>query len=323
MVLRFSSARRSNRPMRLCFCRWPSQERSISPHWPRSVLGSARFEEERGKEAEKTTRINKAEEGLEQRESELVADGPGEIEEPKATGLGARLRQLVEQAKHGEARPNINREQLKQNRTKSFMMLAGSMVIMALLFFAMFSSPSNSHRTNTAHPNTPNLGRGPGGDKPGDDGHSVTPLLNADTRNPNEEPAGVTPEDIHNTARRNALANASPSFGPPLASPPPSVQKPQNNQDYALNRIQFPAEPQSPPPTAVPVSAPMQEKLTKASLVFVRASSGSHDSAASAVAQPAVFERNPEFSALPPGTRLVARLETPVSTAVKAPVVAA
>jgi len=271
---------------------------------------------------EKTTRISKPEEEPEHLEAEPEATAPAEIEEPPATGFGARLRQLVEQAKQ-DSRPNIKREQLKQNRTKSFLMLAGSMVVMALLFFAMFSSPANNRRNNTTHPNTPNLGRGPGTGDASNDGRSITPLLAADTRNPNDEPGGVTPEDIHNTARRNALANASPSFGPPLASPPPSVPKPQNNQDYALNRIQFPTEPQSPRPPAVPVSAPVQEKLTKASLVFVRASSGSHDAVTSAAAQPAVLERNPEFSALPPGTRLVARLETPVSTAVKAPVVAA
>jgi len=135
-------------------------------------------------EPEKTTRINKPEGELEDPEAAPVVEGPDEIEEPKGTGLRARLRQLVKQAKQGDSRPHINREQLKQNRTKSFMMLAGSMVVMALLFFAMFSSPSNTHRTNTAHPNTPNLGRGPGWVNPGDDGRSVTPLLNADTRNP-------------------------------------------------------------------------------------------------------------------------------------------
>jgi len=42
-----------------------------------------------------------------------------------------------------------------------------------------------------------------------------------------------------------------------------------------------------------------------------------------AVSQLSALERNPEFNGLPPGTRLVARLETPVSTAVRAPVVAA
>ena len=39
--------------------------------------------------------------------------------------------------------------------------------------------------------------------------------------------------------------------------------------------------------------------------------------------QPVVLERNPEFMALPTGTRLIARLQTPVSSAVKTPVVAA
>ena len=274
-------------------------------------------------EPEKTTRISKPGDQPEHLEAEPEAAAPAEIEEPTRTGLGARFRQLVEQTKQ-DSRPNIKREQLKQNRTKSFLMLAGSMVVMALLFFAMFSSPANNRRNNTTHANTPNLGRSPGSGNTGNDGHSITPLLAADTRNPDDEPGGVTPEDIHNTARRNALANASPSFGSPSASPPPSVPKlPQNNQEYALNRIQFPPEPQSPPPATVPVSAPVLEKLTKSSLVFVRASTGSHDSATSPAPQPAVLERNPEFSALPPGTRLVARLETPVSTAVKVPVVAA
>jgi Bacterial conjugation TrbI-like protein len=273
-------------------------------------------------EPEKTTRINKPEGQPEHAEAELESGAQPEIEEPKPTGFAARFRQLMEQAKQ-DSRPNIKREQLKQNRTKSFLMLAGSMVVMALLFFAMFSSPANNRRINTTHPNAPNLGRGPGNGNAGNDGRSVTPLLAADTRNPDDGPGGVTPEDIHNTARRNALANASPSFGPPLATPPPSVPRPpQNNQDYALNRIQFP-EPQSPPPAAVPVSVPVQDKLTKSSLVFVRTSTGSRESSTSGSPQPAVLERSPEFSPLPPGTRLVARLETPVSTAVKAPVVAA
>ena len=135
-------------------------------------------------------------------------------------------------------------------------MLAGSMVVMALLFFAMFSSPSSNRRTSSAHPNMPNLGRGPGSRKTADDGHSVTPLLNADTRNPNDEPGGVTPEDVHNTARRNALANASPSFGPPVATPAPSTPRPAP-KDYALNRIDFPTEPQPAAPAAV---APLRSR---------------------------------------------------------------
>jgi type IV secretory pathway VirB10-like protein len=88
-----------------------------------------------------------------------------------------------------------------------------------------------------------------------------------------------------------------------------------------LNRIQFPSETpeQTPPPPT-----PNTEKLTKASLVFVSATSGTGgSSAAAANVQPVVVERNWEFTVLPVGTRLVARLQTPVSSAVKAPVVAA
>jgi hypothetical protein len=272
---------------------------------------------------EKTIRINKPEEEPEHQHPEPGADGTSEIEEPRPTGFGARLRQLVAQSRQGASHPNVQRQQLKQDRTKSFLMLAGSTVVMALLFFAMFSSPSSNRRINSAHPNMPNLGRGPGNGKVADDGHSVTPLLNADTRNPNDEPSGVTPEDVHNTARRTALGNASPSFGPPVATPAPSSSRPPT-KDYALNRIDFPAEPQPTVPAPASAPPPKQEKLDKASLVFVRASTGSRESTVPVgSSQPAVLERNPQFNALPAGTRLVARLETPVSTAVKAPVVAA
>jgi hypothetical protein len=272
-------------------------------------------------EPDKTTRINRPDEESERRTAEPEAEGRPEIEEPQSTGFGARFRQLIDQAKQGESRPNIKRQQLRQDRTKSFLMLAGSMVVMALLFFAMFSSPSTTRRNNSSRPNTPSLGRGPSGGN-ADDGRSVTPLLNADTRNHNDDPGGVTPEDVHNTARRNALANASPSFGPPPETPPPPAPKPQP-RDYALNRIDFPSDPPIAPAAAAP-APPKQDKLTKASLVFVRTSAGSRDGpVATAVSQPVVLERRSEFSALAAGTRLVARLETPVSTAVKAPVVAA
>lgn len=85
-----------------------------------------------------------------------------------------------------------------------------------------------------------------------------------------------------------------------------------------MNKIDFPAEPAAPvPPTT------KGDKLTKASLVFVSAATSTGTREKTRVEgniQPVLLEQ--QFSALPPGTRLVARLETPVSTAVKAPVVA-
>ena len=104
---------------------------------------------------ERTTRINRPEEEPENQHPETGPEGTSEIEEPRSTGFGARLRQLVAQSREGASHPNIQRQQLKQDRTKSFLMLAGSMVVMALMFFAMFSSPSSNRRINSAHPNTP------------------------------------------------------------------------------------------------------------------------------------------------------------------------
>jgi hypothetical protein len=279
-------------------------------------------------EPDKTARVNEPGEEPDQHDSKAKVEAEAVLEESQPTGLGARFRQLIEQARQGQSRPNIKRQQLKEDRTKSFLLLAGSMVVMALMFFALFSSPSGSRRNNMTRPTPPNLGRGPGGGNTADDGRSVTPLLTADTRNPNENPDKVTPEEVRSTARQNALAHASPSFGtpppPPAPAPRPEAPKPEP-RDFALNRIDFPAEPAPvAPATVAPAPAPRQDKLTKASLVFVRASTGSREGApATSASQPVLLDRSSEFNALPAGTRLVARLQTPVSTAVKAPVVAA
>jgi hypothetical protein len=234
-------------------------------------------------------------------------------------GWSERLRQIMQRPAQGQARTNIKRQQLREDRTKAFLMLAGSTVVLGLMFFALFSSPSSSHKDNSARPNRPNLGRGPGGEG-ADTSRSVTPLLNADTRNPNEDPGKLNPQDIQNTARARMSAETSV---PPLSpAPQPAVLPPP--RDYALNRIQFPAEPE---PVTVPAAAPAGpkvDKLTSASLVFVSAGAGTgtrEKLAAGGNMQPALLE--PQFSLLPAGTRLVARLQTPVSTAVKTPIVAA
>ena len=239
-----------------------------------------------------------------------------EVHEPQPTGWAAQLRQIMQRSTQGEAKTNVKRQQLKEDRTKSFLLLAGLTVVLSLAFFAMFSTPNS--RKDIGRADHPNLGRGRGAENP-DTSHSVTPLLSADTRRPDDNAGSLSPEDIRNTAKQRMLAQASPSFGT-LPEPPPEVPRPEP-KDYALNRIQFPSETpeQTPPP---PTSN--TEKLTKASLVFVSATSGTRGSApAVSNVQPAVLERNSEFMALPAGTRLVARLQTPVSSAVKTPVVAA
>jgi hypothetical protein len=243
-------------------------------------------------------------------ESEAV-----EVHEPQPNGWVAQLRQIVQGSPQG-ASSNIKRQQLKEDRTKSFLLLAGLTVVLALAFFAMFSTPNS--RKNIARADHPNLGRARDAENP-DRSHSVTPLLSADTRRLDDNTGSVSPDDIRNTAKQRMLAQASPSFGTP-PGPAPEAPRPEP-KDYALNRIQFSAETpeQTPPPPA-----PSSEKPTKASLVFVSVASGTRGSALpGSNVQPAVAERDWEFMVLPAGTRLVARLETPVSSAVKTPVVAA
>src|SRR5258708_8103010 len=111
------------------------------------------------------------------------------------------------------------------------------------------------------------------------------------------------------------LAQASPSFGDAPVPPPPAPRP--EPKDYALNRIQFPPEQ---PQTTTPIPVPKVEKLTKASLVFVSSGAGPRGTAqTSSAVQPLGLERSPEFMPLPTGTRLIARLHTPVSSAVKTP----
>lgn len=231
----------------------------------------------------------------------------------KSIGWAERLRQSLRRSAQGEARTDIKRQQLREDRTKAFVLLAGSTVILGLIFFALFSSPRSNHKSETARRIQPNLGRGPSAASV-DSGRSITPLLSADTRNSGDESGRLSPQDIQNTAREKTFAESGNPTLP--AAPPPT-------RDYALNRIQFPAEPGS--AAIPPVSAVSKvDKLTKASLVFVSADSdgGAHGRLAPSGGVPKAPVETP-FSLLPPGTRLVARLQTPVSTAIKAPVVAA
>jgi Bacterial conjugation TrbI-like protein len=73
-------------------------------------------------------------------------------------------------------------------------------------------------------------------------------------------------------------------------------------------------------PPVPPAESTESEELRKPSLVFVGSTENSP--AGALAAHPAVLEQNPIVIGLPPGTRLVARLESAVSTAVKEPVVA-
>ncbi|MCU1262917.1 MAG: hypothetical protein JWO80_5802, partial [Bryobacterales bacterium] len=96
---------------------------------------------------------------VERPEFESLAESGSDIPEPEPSGAGARFRKFMQRSTTSEQKGSDKRKQLKEDRTKTFMILAGGVVVMALVFFALFSSPSSSRKASNARPNQPNLGR--------------------------------------------------------------------------------------------------------------------------------------------------------------------
>jgi hypothetical protein len=214
-------------------------------------------------------------------------------------------------------KPAAGRQELGRDKSKAFLLLLGTGVALLLLFFGVFSSPKKRTPLPGETPNgQASLGRKmtPGQENT-DPSAAATPLLSADIRSTDSGPAGrVTPEDVGRTSRTGSL--------PAAVTTKPSPVQSNHSQDYALSKVDFsdPLVGQGntvPPPPPVPPSGQDQgADLKKPSLVFVR----------SIEAKPAIKPNTPnddqESLALPAGTRLVARLQAPVSSAVVAPVVA-
>jgi hypothetical protein len=234
-----------------------------------------------------------------------------EAAEPEAADgkRGIQWREIIRQA-FDKARqtqqPRTTRRELSKDKSKSLLVLGGAAVAMFLLFLGIFSSPQKAKRTE-GRAGAPDLGRRiTPGQESGQSG-SVTPMLNAEVSGDEAVNRGdVTPEEIGRTARP----------GRPKASAPQ-----QATPQYQLSRIDFNPAPQEPgPPQPPPPDESPEAALRKASLVFVR---GAETGAAGgAPMRSAVLEQNDFVTFLPPGTRLVARLESAVSTGVKEPVVA-
>jgi len=218
-----------------------------------------------------------------------------------------------------QQKPIENRQELSRDKSKSFLLLAAVAVVLLLVFFGVFSSP----RKRTPLPGDTTRGQASLGQKvaPGQDaadaGNSVAPILSANVRSPDPASGGqVTPEDVGRTSRNGYV---------PPHSIDTAISRTHTPQDYALGKIGFsdpllgqnntiPLPP--PPPGEQAAESSQSPDLKKPSLVFVR----------SLEARPAIQSRSsdePEdILALPAGTRLVARLEAPVSSAVQAPAVA-
>jgi hypothetical protein len=238
-------------------------------------------------------------------------------EEDISTRPGWRdvLRQAFDKARR-EQQP-VNRRELGRDRSRSLFLLAGAAIAVLLLFLGVFSS-SNTKKVPNARPaGSPDLGRRetPGQQRAGQTG-SVTPLLSAQNGQPDAATdEDVTPEEVGRTAKPNQLA---------LTQRPSATINPSNAGPYAIGRINFSdaAPAQQVPAPASSLNQPASDDLHKASLVFVRSVQSNGTSPSAAPASTALDE-NPITLNLPGGTRLVARLQSMVSSAVKAPVVAA
>ena len=195
-----------------------------------------------------------------------------------------------------------SKSRIAQDRTKVTLAIAGACLVAIVIFLVTFTRPATPHRTQDqrAHPN---LGRPENSENK--EGRSGVPLRSAASVKPGDRDGRISDQDILNTSKFKPRA-------PHAAAPAAQTQK-----DYAVNKILFPAE-------GAPVTAPLapptpQAEKYQPSLVFVRSASTERGAVSaqpvSAAYAPVVMSSF--FSALPPGTRLVARLESPVSTALK------
>jgi len=228
------------------------------------------------------------------------------------------FRQAFDKARRDER--VTNRRELGRDHSRSLFLLAGAAIAVLLLFLGVFSSSNNARKSIDARRSgMPDLGRRvtPGQSTTGQTG-SVTPLLNAQAGQAEAQGSqDVTSEDVDRTARPTqpfVESQPRPSTAPVAGSAGP----------YALGKIDFSDTPtrQQAPGSASSQVHPASDDLRKPSLVFVRSAQSSAASANTRSVSSAQEESSATLD-LRPGTRLVARLQSVVNSAIKTPVVAA
>ena len=211
---------------------------------------------------------------------------------------------------------------MSRDRSKSLFLLVGVSVALLLVFFGLFSNPKGRTLLAGNRGGAPNLGRKiTPGQGQNDAAKSVTPVLSADLRQGQSGTTSeVTPEEVGRTSPHyGELQQSSSGSAVPQEKPTPGTLRTPGK--YALSQIDFsdPADAQAaniPNPLRLP-SADSAAELKKPSMVFVRTAQDAKPGVQVLHAEP-----NALAQLLQAGTRLVARLEAPVSSAVPAPVIA-
>jgi hypothetical protein len=246
---------------------------------------------------------------------------PLDVVEPEETkSVLDSLRDAYLRARDGRARNPAKEARAAKtvDRSKGLLVLVVAVVVMLFVFLGLFST-SSATKHREANRTKPNLGRPemPAASAAQNRG-SVTPLLTADTSGQDGNSDQISADDVSATGRLRMRAQAK--AGGSLASVPPmDPALDAYRQAKAGYPVPQPAMATAIPPSpAPPATAALNgtDSLKKPSLVFVSANSNPSASAvrpASIPTQPALME--PSVNALlPNGTRLVARLQSAVST---------
>ena len=248
-----------------------------------------------------------------------VTEEPAPAEEEEvSTARAGTLREIFRNALSKARREHMhrcNRQELSRDKSKSVLFVASVAIVLLLVLLGVLSAPRKSPLPSERR-NQPNLGRKvTPGQEASESGRSITPLLDAGQQ-PREVAPGnpVTAEDVGRTAR-SGEASALPT-----STEKPSPANPKNSSAYALKGIDF-SDPLAAKSAAQgpSLSPPDSAELKKSAIVFVRSTGGAGLPVRS---QPALLEQNTLLDLLPAGTRFIARLEAPVSSAEAAPAVA-
>ncbi|HEX5412552.1 MAG TPA: hypothetical protein VFZ27_11940, partial [Terriglobia bacterium] len=151
---------------------------------------------------------------------ELTATEPEE--EARKPGLFEAFRRSFErgwQAQRDPKKDKSSRQELRKDKTKSLLALAGFAVAMILMFILVFSSPPKPRQLNHRPSGTPDLGRrvtpGLGGPQ-----EHVTPLMNVTAASGEAGNNGLsTPQDVALTATPIPDSAAPESISPSTGAP--------------------------------------------------------------------------------------------------------
>ena len=274
----------------------------------------------------------------EEASEQLTEDAIAEPEPDKARPLDRWLQNL----KHRQGRdrrPSPRRS--KQDRVRPLFLGVVGVAVVLVVLLGMFSTPiSVKRQQQVVDRRTPNLGRpqatDPGmaeADKPT---RSVTPLLRAEMQSARDSQRDlVTEKDLRSSSGKEAAGGTAVALGSAIPMPPRPSARPAN-----LGQIEFSHNLHGRRDSLAEVEARLarletrsertpnaraeaSKSLDKASLVYVH--SGNNQPAqrmSAAAATPGNALNETPFLGLPAGTRLLARLQSTITTAVTAPVVA-